>query len=110
MKNGSILLLIFILSACSSIQRTSQLENAKLFVGSDNKSVVTEKIGLPNKIKRVNGKEYWLYSGNKSGHGVIIVIPIGIEQVSPTTANISYIESTFSSSKNLEENVDLVCV
>jgi hypothetical protein len=81
----------------------------KLLIGTDNKSIVTEKVGLPNKIKKSDGKEYWLYSGKGTDHGVIIAFPIGVQQVSSGT-QIHYLSNEISSSIDVESNIDLVCV
>lgn len=110
MKAGIILILIFMLSACSSIQRSSQLEDANLAIGIDSKSSVVEKIGLPNKIKKSGAKEYWLYSGNGTNHSVVIVTPLGASMVANGQANASDVAQEITSSHDIDSHIDLVCV
>ncbi|MCU7893023.1 MAG: hypothetical protein KZQ78_16035 [Candidatus Thiodiazotropha sp. (ex Ustalcina ferruginea)] len=104
------LILLLLVSACSSIERTSKVEHTKLLVGKDKNNIVAEKIGLPNKIKREGSKEYWLYSGEGTNHDLILAIPLGVEHVSGNTYNIHYLETRNKETLVLDSNIILVCV
>lgn len=62
---------------CSSLNRTDKIENQSLTLGQSKKIDVIDQIGLPTKVKKHMGFEYWYYSGRADFRHLIIPIPVG---------------------------------
>ncbi|MEC5387936.1 hypothetical protein VVD49_19540 [Uliginosibacterium sp. H3] len=96
------------LSACSSTERTSDLENHRLVVGSSTKSDVVNAIGLPRKIDRddAQGGEAWLYTGKPINTSFLF--PVAAVMTAPSTMSV-YLANVGTQSTIDNEPVTLIC-
>jgi outer membrane protein assembly factor BamE (lipoprotein component of BamABCDE complex) len=99
------------LSACSAIDRTTEIERTPLQIGVSTKSDVVNAIGLPLRVDKnaASGAETWYYTGKAQSRGYFIPMPVAIRQVSPTTQIGYYLDV---GPKNLIGNdpITLTCV
>jgi hypothetical protein len=107
MKN-IVLVLILLISACSSIDRKSQIDNHKLQVGTAVKSHVVDQIGLPNKVEKRNGQEFWLYSGKEIRSDLFIPLPFAAVGNGAGSYQVFY--DDIGPSQELDFKPILVCV
>lgn len=101
-------LIFLLLGACSSIDRSSDLDRARFTFGQTSKQEVVSAIGLPNKIERRDSTEYWIYSGKELKSDIFIPLPIAANKVSTSTYDVYYTDIGPKNTYNIEPA--LVCV
>lgn len=97
-------------SACSSIDRASEIKQARLAIGSSSKSDVVHAIGLPKQTIRKDGKdvELWLYTGKPAATSLFIPMPVAV--VPGGTYNTVYLADIGPKNVVDDEPVSLICV
>ncbi|WP_028862583.1 hypothetical protein [Psychromonas aquimarina] len=108
MRSFLSIILFITLTGCSSIERVSEINNVKLVVGEAVKMDVVDQIGLPNKVERRDGNEYWLYSGRPLRSDLFIPLPVGANQMSANIYQVFYTD--IGPSTNIDFKPILVCV
>lgn len=90
MKHIAVVLLLCFCASCSSINRQSEIKSAKLEYGVATKSDVVNAIGLPNKIEKKDGNEYWIYSGKETRSNFFIPLPVAATPSGGGVYNVYY--------------------
>lgn len=103
-----LLSIALLVTACSSIDRRSEIANQKLQIGQALKTEVVDQIGLPNKVEKKQGKEFWLYSGKEARSDLFIPLPIAATPVGAGAHQVYYTD--IGPSQTLDFEPILVCV
>lgn len=92
MQKLVLILSILAIAGCvSNLNRVARIEAESLHIGKSSKTDVVNQIGLPNKVKTVNGSEYWYYSGRPDHVDMTTVVPIaGSASVVSTSENMNF--------------------
>ncbi|MNF60807.1 hypothetical protein D3C85_750910 [compost metagenome] len=106
----ALILSIVLQPACSSIDRSDEVNHAHLAIGSSSKSDVVHAIGLPRETHKDDkqGVELWFYTGKPVATSFFIPLPIAsVPNGAGTTTYFTDIGP-----KNIEgkEPISLICI
>ena len=98
-------------AGCSSIERSSQIENHKLAAQVSNKNDIVNAIGLPRAIERDadKGREIWFYTGKPVNTSYFVPLPIAAVPAGGGMSTV-YFADLGSKKVGPEEKIVLVLV
>ncbi|QRY79360.1 hypothetical protein JVX91_27990 [Pseudomonas sp. PDNC002] len=101
---------VILQTACSSIDRTSEIKRARLSVGASSKNDVVQAIGLPREVRKDDRRnlELWLYTGKAATTSYFIPLPVG--SVSTGDSVITYYRDIGPKFLQDGEAISLICV
>lgn len=85
-------LALLALPACSSIDRSGDLQNHTLSAKTSRKTDVVNAIGLPAKTQKdaAKGLEFWFYTGKPISSSYFVPMPVAATPYSPGLTQVFY--------------------
>jgi len=106
----ALILSIVLQPACSSIDRSDEVNHAHLAIGSSSKSDVVHAIGLPRETHKdeKQGVELWFYTGKPVATSYFIALPIA--SVPYGAGTTTYFTDIGPKNMGGKEPISLICI